>query len=169
MRYSEDLDFVQIAPSPIGETIDCIRSKLDSWLGQPKRKRSEGRVTLVYRFDSESIPTVPLKLKIEINTREHFSCLGYIEKKFQVDNSWFLGSADVTCFSLEELLGTKLRALYQRKKGRDLYDLFACYKTFSGLDLKSIHNCFVEYMIDILPALKDGDSRDARPQVVQVS
>ncbi|MGH2469017.1 MAG: nucleotidyl transferase AbiEii/AbiGii toxin family protein [Chloroflexota bacterium] len=36
---------------------------------------------------------------------------------------WFTGSADVPTFALEELLGTKLRALYQRRKGRDLFDL----------------------------------------------
>jgi predicted nucleotidyltransferase component of viral defense system len=30
----------------------------------------------------------------------------------------------VNTYSLEELLATKLRALYQRKKGRDLFDLW---------------------------------------------
>ena len=29
----------------------------------------------------------------------------------------------LTTYGLDELLGTKLRALYQRKKGRDLFDL----------------------------------------------
>ena len=36
---------------------------------------------------------------------------------------WWNGAADVTTFRTEELLGTKLRALFQRKKGRDLFDL----------------------------------------------
>ncbi len=40
-----------------------------------------------------------------------------------MESKWFTGSADVTSFTLEELMGTKLRALYQRKKGRDLFDL----------------------------------------------
>lgn len=38
-------------------------------------------------------------------------------------NSWFSGRSELTTYALEELLGTKLRALYQRKKGRDLFDL----------------------------------------------
>ena len=36
---------------------------------------------------------------------------------------WFTGAAKVLTYDLDELLGTKLRALYQRKKGRDLFDL----------------------------------------------
>ena len=30
----------------------------------------------------------------------------------------------IPAFAVEELLGTKLRALYQRRKGRDLFDLW---------------------------------------------
>jgi predicted nucleotidyltransferase component of viral defense system len=42
----------------------------------------------------------------------------------QVDSRWFSGKALIPTYSLEELLGTKLRALYQRKKGRDLFDMW---------------------------------------------
>lgn len=38
---------------------------------------------------------------------------------------WYEGEAEITTYSLDELLGTKLRALYQRRKGRDLFDLWA--------------------------------------------
>jgi predicted nucleotidyltransferase component of viral defense system len=40
-----------------------------------------------------------------------------------VASRWFQGQAKVRTFELAELLGTKLRALYQRRKGRDLFDL----------------------------------------------
>jgi predicted nucleotidyltransferase component of viral defense system len=43
--------------------------------------------------------------------------------RFQVDSSWYSGAVDVLTYEPEELLGTKLRALYHRKKGRDLFDL----------------------------------------------
>ena len=39
-----------------------------------------------------------------------------------MENSWFSGRCELTTYALEELLGTKLRALYQRAKGRDLFD-----------------------------------------------
>ena len=51
-RYSEDIDLVQIAPGPIGPTLDAIHEALNGWLGKPGRKQSEGRVTMTYRFDS---------------------------------------------------------------------------------------------------------------------
>lgn len=122
-RYSEDIDLVQTTPGGIGEVLDAIHDALDPWLGRPRWKQGEGRVTLSYRFESEDIPTVPLKLKIEINSREHFTVHGLKEHRFEVASRWFTGTASLRTYSLDELLGTKLRALYQRKKGRDLFDL----------------------------------------------
>ncbi|MBM4319451.1 MAG: nucleotidyl transferase AbiEii/AbiGii toxin family protein, partial [Deltaproteobacteria bacterium] len=46
---------------------------------------------------------------------------GSIWLPFRVENPWFSGAADVATYALDELLSTKLRALYQRKKGRDLF------------------------------------------------
>ncbi|MEE8368008.1 MAG: nucleotidyl transferase AbiEii/AbiGii toxin family protein, partial [Thermoanaerobaculia bacterium] len=74
-RYSEDIDLVQTVAEPIGPTLDRLRVRLDSWLGEPRRSFKEGRVTLLYRFESEDAQPLPLRLKIEINTREHFSVL----------------------------------------------------------------------------------------------
>src|SRR5690606_18924291 len=42
---------------------------------------------------------------------------------FEVDSRWFAGSCEILSYTLDELVGTKLRALYQRKQGRDLFDL----------------------------------------------
>ena len=122
-RYSEDIDLVQVSPGPIGPMLDAAREALDGWLGRPQWKQTEGRVTLGYRFASEDAPPVRLKLKIEINSREHFSVFGLKSHRFQVSSRWFSGASDIRTYELDELLGTKLRALYQRKKGRDLFDL----------------------------------------------
>lgn len=75
-RYSEDIDLVQIEAGAIGPVMTALRSRLDAWLGEPRRKQSEGRMTLIYRFESEIPPVTPLRLKIEVNTREHFAVLG---------------------------------------------------------------------------------------------
>ena len=64
-----------------------------------------------------------LRLKVEINTREHFAVLGLTKRTFSVDSRWYSGTTDIKTFELDELLATKLRALYQRRKGRDLFDL----------------------------------------------
>lgn len=123
-RYSEDIDLVQIAPGPIGPLLDAVREALDPWLGAPGRKQTAEGATLVYRFDSSGLPVQPMRLKVEINTREHGSQAPMRGQNFAVSNPWFEGSANVVTYAPEELLGTKLRALYQRKKGRDLFDLW---------------------------------------------
>lgn len=144
-RYSEDLDLVQVDAEPIGPVISALRAKLTPWLGEPRWKQGEGVVTLVYRFPSEIPPVVPLRLKVEINTREHFAHLGFTDHPFQVGSPWFTGSAPMKTYHLEELLGTKLRALYQRKKGRDLFDLWLAL-TASDADPGKIAASFHRYM-----------------------
>lgn len=83
-RYSEDIDLVQTTAEPIGPTLDRLRARLDTWLGQPGRSIKKGRVTLVYRFSSEGSEPLPLRLKIEINSQEHFSVLGLESRDFAV-------------------------------------------------------------------------------------
>lgn len=122
-RYSEDIDLVQIKAEPAGPVMDALRETFDPWLGEPRWKQTEGRVTFLYRFPSEDTPPVPLRLKIEINTREHFAVYGFTGESFAVTSRWFEGRCKITTYELDELLGTKLRALYQRRKGRDLFDL----------------------------------------------
>ncbi len=121
VRYSEDIDLVQVKEGPIGPVMNGIREVLNPWLGDPSWEQTEGRVTFRYRFESED--GLPLRLKVEINSREHFCLYGYKEHLFSVESRWFRGSAKILTYELEELLGTKLRALYQRRKGRDLFDL----------------------------------------------
>ena len=144
-RYSEDIDLVQVAPGPIGGTLDAIRSALDPWLGLPKRNTAEGGVKLIYRFSSEGPPPLPMRLKVEVNTREHLSVLGYEERQFEVDSRWFSGSASVQTYPLDELLGTKLRALYQRRKGRDLFDVWFAGRT-GRADPARVVECFARYL-----------------------
>lgn len=123
VRYSEDIDLVRTSPGPSGEIIDALRGALNPWLGTPKRERAENSIKLIYRVESEIEPVQKIRLKVEINTREHDSFLGYVDHRFSVDSPWFQGQANLKTFSCEELFATKLRALYQRKKGRDLLDL----------------------------------------------
>lgn len=146
-RYSEDIDLVQVRPEPIGGTLDLLRGVLDGWLGVPQRTVKDGRVNLTYRFESEDSPPLRMRLKIEINSREHFSELGMVKVPFEVDSQWFRARADVTTFAMDELLGTKLRALYQRRKGRDLFDLWFALER-GGVNPDALIACFERYMTD---------------------
>jgi predicted nucleotidyltransferase component of viral defense system len=144
-RYSEDIDLVQVRAEPARPLLDALRDALDPWLGTPKYKQSEGRVTFSYRLDSEDAPPVQLRLKVEINSREHFAVYGLTRVPFTVASRWFEGSCQIASYELEELLATKLRALYQRKKGRDLFDLGLALEQ-SDADPARIVEAFSDYM-----------------------
>lgn len=144
-RYSEDIDLVQTRAEPAGPMMDALRDVLDPWLGEPRRKQSEGRVTFTYRFNSEDEPVIPLRLKVETNTREHFAVYGLKRVPFSVSSRWFEGSCEIQSYELDELLGTKLRALYQRKAGRDLFDLTVAL-TSGKASPERIVETFLRYM-----------------------
>jgi len=145
-RYSEDIDLVQVRAEPAGAVMDALRSVLDPWLGAPKWKQTEGRVTFNYRFASEDPTPVPLRLKVEINTREHFAEHGFRHVPFAVASRWFSGDCNITTYDLDELLGTKLRALYQRRKGRDLFDMGTALSR-GRVDPTRIVTAFRRYMV----------------------
>jgi predicted nucleotidyltransferase component of viral defense system len=62
----------------------------------------------------------------------------------------------LTGYELEELLGTKMRALYQRRKGRDLFDLYWALKNHS-VDVDKLIQCYktyIEFSVDKPPTQK---------------
>jgi len=144
VRYPEDIALVQISPEPIKETLSALRKQL-SFLGNPTVKQSAHNNSLLFRFESEVPPIISLRLKIEINCREHFSVLGFQEKDHTAESTWLDGSCKITTYALAEMLGTKLRALYQRKKGRDLFDLYYAM-TYLNPDSETIVKCYRKYM-----------------------
>jgi predicted nucleotidyltransferase component of viral defense system len=145
-RYSEDIDLVQVPKEKIGPSINRMRELLDPWLGEPRYHRADSRYTLKYTYDSEEHPVRSMRLKIEINTGEHFSALGHTTKQFRLNSSWFAGEAEILTYEIEEILGTKMRALYQRKKGRDLYDMDVAFSHFENLNQEQMISCFTCYM-----------------------
>ena len=92
-----------------------------------------------------SQPCFALRLTHEFS-REHFTVLGCVRQTVAVDNPWYSGQAEVVTYSLEELLGMKLRAFYQRKKGRDLFDLSVALSRRPDLDCAKVVDCFQRYM-----------------------
>jgi predicted nucleotidyltransferase component of viral defense system len=144
-RYSEDIDLVQMRAEPAGPVMEALRSVLDPWLGPPRWKQTEGRVTFTYRFSSEDTPPIGMKLKVEINSREHFAVHGFKRMPFGVASRWFEGQCEIATYELDELLGTKLRALYQRKKGRDLFDLATALQQ-GEVDPERVVGAFMTYM-----------------------
>lgn len=155
-RYSEDIDLVQIEASPIKETYDHLRDVL-AFLGEPKVKQKKHNNTLIFRMTSSGVPSLPIHLKVEINCKEHFSVLPMKREPFEVKSQWYEGGAELLTYQLDELVGTKLRALYQRLKGRDLYDLYKAL-TMANVNVENVIRCYREYMafvVDHTPTYKE--------------
>lgn len=155
-RYSEDIDLVQINPGPIKPIMYRLGEVLD-WLPNRSTAQKKHSNKMFFKFESEVPPVEQIRLKIEINCFEHFNVMGFDKIPFKVENSWFTGEAELTTYHFEELIGTKMRALYQRKKGRDLFDL---YVALSRRDnditkiLESYHR-YMEFVVEQAPSYKE--------------
>lgn len=65
----------------------------------------------------------PLCLKSEINTHEHSAVPDFTKHPFSVESRWRSELTEIATFEFDELLPTKMRTLYQRRIGRNLFDL----------------------------------------------
>lgn len=145
LRYSEDIDFVRTTAGGIGPILDRVRDILTPWLGNPRFDQSEVAPKFRFRTDAEDGSGL-IRLKVEINTREREAYDPTATFSFKVENPWFSGATEIPTFSNEELLSTKLRALLQRNKGRDLIDLSHSLDVFEKLNAKRIVELFGKYL-----------------------
>lgn len=147
LRYSEDIDLVRTAAGPIGPVLDAVRRTLEPWMGHAQFDQSPVAPKLRFRMAAEDQSSpAPIRVKVEINTRETTAYDPPLVVPFAVKNPWFNGSADIATFSKEEMLATKLRALLQRDKGRDLIDLAHASDVFDDLDAARVVACFGQYL-----------------------
>lgn len=75
-----------------------------------------------------------IRIKIETNIHEIESFEERISLPYEIQSNWWSGGVAVSTFTIEELMGTKLRCLYQRRKGRDLFDLWHVLNTIEADD-----------------------------------
>ena len=88
-----------------------------------------------------------MRVKIEVNTFERSPASPPVRVPFRVESPWFTGGADVLTFTLPEVVATKIRALFQRSKGRDLFDLWMALFQL-GVSPSSIVEAFAPYRPD---------------------
>jgi predicted nucleotidyltransferase component of viral defense system len=161
-RYSEDIDLVQVKPGPVKPIMQRIEDIL-TFFEKPRSTKVGGHgVRVLYRFTSE-YEGIPLRLKLEINCREHINLLDWSYVSFKVESGWFSGITKIRTYNVNELLGTKMMALYQRSKGRDLFDLdysrrnlvldtgeiIRCFKTYTRFSTGKMHPSRKEFLLNI--------------------
>lgn len=145
LRYSEDIDLVRTTHGRIKPLLRRVREILKPWLGVAAFEQSPVAPKLQFRAEAED-GGAPLRLKVEINTREVEAYDKPRIIRHAVDNPWFAGQADIRTYSAEEMLATKLRALLQRDKGRDLLDLSHALAVFEELDTARVVEILGRYL-----------------------
>jgi predicted nucleotidyltransferase component of viral defense system len=129
LRYSEDLDYVRTDEDPkLGKIFAALRAITEAiGLEEHRRKfpdQSSDMGTIWFDARPESGSGL-IRIKIESNVAEARPFQPHRLAPFELESGWWSGQAEVRVVQLGDLLGTKLRALYQRRKGRDLFDLWA--------------------------------------------
>ncbi len=158
-RYSEDLDFVRRTAGGVGEILDAIRDIADI-VGFDKVQTDVRRHPKA-RLDSTFLGGQRMRIKIEMNTYERSPAEPLTTRPLSIDSPWFGGEADVVTFTLEELVATKIRALYQRRKGRDLFDMWLAVEE-ANVTPEAIADCFGPYRPDGWEPYLAMDNLDAK-------
>lgn len=147
LRYSEDIDLTRTNAGPIGHVLGRVRQILEPWMGRAQFDQSKVAPKLRFRMTAEDQSSpAPIRVKVEIHTRERTAYDSPRLFPFAVNNPWFTGAAEIPTFSNEEVLATKLRALLQRNKGRDLIDLAHAKTVLGDLDVARTIAYFARYL-----------------------
>ena len=145
LRYSEDLEYARATHGPIGPILDALR-EVAATVDMAVATDVSAFPKVFFRSTLES-GSGRLQVKVEINTHETSPARPHIRLPHEVESPWWSGHAEVLTYEPAELIATKLRALYQRRKGRDLFDVWIAL-TQMGLDRREILACFAPYRPD---------------------
>jgi predicted nucleotidyltransferase component of viral defense system len=144
LRYSEDIDLARTKDGASKPIWDRVHDLLDPWLGDPEYFRSQVAPALRYTVAATDGSST-IRLKVEINEAEFTPFDTPQTLPYKVENPWFSGAANVATFSTEEVLATKIRALLQRNKGRDVVDLAHALEILPKLNTQKTIDMFVTY------------------------
>lgn len=136
-RYSEDIDLVAIGDRPEEHLRAAIKRVLRDVLGTHKRwgweelklavrniAKPSRVLRVIYEVASVIEPGRWLTVVVEANVTERWPHSPMVELPFEVPYRGASLNTRVNSFDIHEMLGTKLRALFQRRRGRDLFDLY---------------------------------------------
>ena len=174
-RYSEDIDLVVVGTRPAEHIRRAIRRVLTDVLGAPKASvwdtlklaiRNTVKPSRVSRmtYSARSIiePGRTLEIVVEANVTERKPHRSVVEMRFSFPFRDKFIQTRVKAFDIHEMLGTKMRALFQRKRGRDLFDLYwALTLAKPAVDPAAVIESFLHY-------LKQEGSKAGRAEFVGI-
>ena len=160
-RYSEDIDLVVVGKRPESHIRKALMRVLRPVLG---REKSSAWATLrlavrnaakpsrilrcIYRVPSVSAPGRELTVEVETNVSERLPKYPLQRLPLALNIRGQSLESTIVSYNINEMLGTKMRALFQRRKGRDLFDLYWALTTESALPVKvdDVVSAFQHYM-----------------------
>ena len=159
-RYSEDIDLVVVGTRPEDHIRLAVRRVLKDVLGTPKTwewdqlmlairniVRPSRVLRMTYSMPSIIEPGRMLDIVIEANVTERKPHRAVVEMPFSFPFRGKPVQTRIKGYDIHEMLGTKLRAMFQRKRGRDLFDLYwALTQSTSAIDPSEIIESFKHYM-----------------------
>lgn len=136
-RYSQDIDLVVVGDRPENHIRRALNRVLRPILGKEKSSawdyvkltvRNAARpsriLRVIYTVPSIIAPGMTLTIEVEANVEERFPHYPLQHLPFSVPFRDVVLDTTLVSYNIDEMLGTKMRALFQRTKGRDLFDLY---------------------------------------------
>jgi len=160
-RYSEDIDLVAVGDRPEEHIKKALMRVLRPVLG---KERSSAWATLrlavrnaarpsrilrcIYKIASVSEPGRVLTIEVEVNVTERMPTFELQRLPFAFSFRDQSLAYTIVSYDLHEMLGTKMRAMLQRKKGRDLFDIYWALRQASGAPAspEKVLEAFTHYM-----------------------
>lgn len=140
-RYSEDIDLVLVKAMDTPMLEQHLRRALAPVLGMPSESvfadawlavRNVMRPSKILRISFKFVPLGLQReetIKVEVNLNESRSLYPLVEVRLNtLDDDGDLQPAVARSYDINEMLGTKTRALMQREQGRDLFDLYHAWQ-----------------------------------------
>ncbi len=128
-RHSEDIDLVWTKRGKEDKgDLRCALEGALAWMGPPASYRhKQERLTVLWRVAS---PPRTIRIKIEVNLAERSPVLPLVKCPLAATTSWCRVEGKVVTYQLDELLATKMRAMLERRKGRDSSTLPSLFEDF---------------------------------------
>jgi predicted nucleotidyltransferase component of viral defense system len=173
-RYSEDIDLVAVGERPENHIRKALMRVLRPVLGKEKSSawatlrlavRNAAKpsriLRCIYKVPSVAAPERELTVEVETNVSERLPKYELQRLPFEFGFRGQRLQSTLVSYNINEMLGTKMRALFQRKKGRDLFDLYWALTSRSALPVSvdDVVAAFQHYM-------REEDTRVPRAEFV---
>lgn len=144
-RFSDDLDFTMLEEMNTIELNNQIkkavfRAKEDSGINFNEeiliKENTNGFIVIVY-FQILRSTGNPIKIKLDLTSPKKEKILLSLEKRIIIHPYSDDFHARIQAYSLEEIVTEKIRALFERTRPRDLYDVWCLH---NEIDKKKVLN-----------------------------